>query len=371
MFRTFDRYLIKNFLVPFIYVLFTLIAIWLVYDLGVHANDFQEAHLSFRAITQFYLIQMPFVIVSCLPLCALLGSLYMLTRMSRHNEIVSMLSAGVSVSRLLMPLILVGVLLVGLMTFLNYDLGPKGGDSTLLLDEIVKGKSKKSLLDGYIFPNRKEHRIWYMQQLNTKIEQMTNAQVIQMDDKGVIQSKIYGASVLYDGARKAWIFYKGKFTEMDPEGNVTSDEYFERKEVTNWSETPWRLASSSLKGKYMTVPQLTQYLEENRDFPEASLADYRTQFWCRFSSAWNALVIILVASPLCIVFSRRGSLAGVAGGLMVFLTLYVSSFIFPVFGQGALLSPIVAAWAPVAFFLVLGVVLIYLRSTNRPIPFTG
>jgi lipopolysaccharide export system permease protein len=369
VFRIFDRYLITNFLVPFVYALFILVAIWLVYDLGVHANDFQEAQLSFKSIAAFYLIQLPFVILNCMPLCVLLGLLYMLTRMSRRNEIVSMLSAGVSVSRLLMPLIVMGLFLTVLMTFLNYDLAPKGSDSTYLLDEIVKGRSKKSLLDAYVFPNRREHRIWYAQQFNTKTEQMTNAQVTQMDDNGIIQSKMYGATVSYDGARKVWIFFNGKLAEMDSEGNVTNDEYFDRKEVSTWSETPWRLASGALKGKYMTVPQLQQYLEENSDFPPASLADYRTQFWTRFSLAWNALVIILVASPLCVVFSRRGSLAGVAGGLVMFLALYISSFILPAFGQGAIIPPALAAWGPVAFFLVLGLILLYRRSTNRPIPF--
>jgi lipopolysaccharide export system permease protein len=369
VFRIFDRYLLKNFSVPFIYALFILVAIWLVYDLGVHANDFQEAHLPFKSIAAFYLIQLPFVVLNCLPLCVLLGLLYMLTRMSRRNEIVSMLSSGVSVSRLLMPLILLGVLLTVAMTFLNYDLAPKGSNSTYLLDEIIKGRSKKSVLDAYVFPNRRDHRIWFAQQFNTKTDQLTNVQVTQMDPTGVVQSKMYGANVSYDGARKVWIFFNGKFAEMDPTGNVTNDEFFERKEVTNWTETPWRLASGALQGKYMTIPQLTQYLEENSDFPAASLADYRTQYWTRFSAAWNALVIILVASPLTVVFSRRGSLAGVAGGLIMFLGLYVSSFIFPAFGQGAIIPPLIAAWGPVAFFFVLGIVLIYLRSTNRPIPF--
>jgi lipopolysaccharide export system permease protein len=282
-----------------------------------------------------------------------------------------MMSAGVSVSRLLMPLILLGLFLTGIVTFLNYELGPKGSDGTFLLDEIIKGRSKKSLLEGYIFPNRTDHRIWFAQQLNTKTEQMTNSQVLQMDAQGVIQSKIYGATVSYDGSRNAWIFYNGKYSEMDPNGNVTKDEFFEKKEITNWNETPWRLASGSMKGKNMTVPQLTQYLEENRDFPEANLADYRTQFWCRFSLPWNAVVIVLAASPLCVVFSRRGSLSGVAGGLAIFLALYVSSFIFPAFGQGAIIPPLVAAWTPVVFFLLLGIILLYLRSTNRPIPFLG
>jgi lipopolysaccharide export system permease protein len=106
--RIFDRYLIKNFLVPFFYSLFGMIAVWLVYDLGEHANDFQEAHLSFESISRFYLTQIPFVVVTWMPLCVLLGLLYVLTRMSRRNEIVSMLGAGVSVVRVLLPLILVG-----------------------------------------------------------------------------------------------------------------------------------------------------------------------------------------------------------------------------------------------------------------------
>jgi lipopolysaccharide export system permease protein len=369
VFRIFDRYLIKNFLVPFSYALFILVAIWLVYDLGVHANDFQEAHLSFKSIASFYLIQLPFVILNCLPLCVLLGLLYMLTRMSRRNEIVSMLSSGVSVMRLLMPLIVLGVLLTAVMTYLNYDLAPKGSNSSYLLDEIIKGRSKKSVLDAYIFPNRRDHRIWFTQQFNTKTDQLTNAQVTQMDATGLIQSKIFGATVSYDGARKVWIFFNGKLSEVDPTGNVTHDEFFDRKEIANWSETPWRLASGALPGKYMTVPQLAQYLEENSDFPATSLADYKTQYWTRFSAAWNALVIILVASPLSVVFSRRGSLAGVAGGLIMFLALYVSSFIFPAFGQGAIIPPLVAAWGPVGFFFGLGMVLICLRSTNRRIPF--
>src|SRR5260370_13938243 len=78
VFRIFDRYLIKNFLVPFFYSLFGMVAIWMVYDLGEHANDFQEAHLGFEAISKFYLVQIPFIVVNWLPLCVLLGLFYCL-----------------------------------------------------------------------------------------------------------------------------------------------------------------------------------------------------------------------------------------------------------------------------------------------------
>ncbi len=326
MFRIFDRYLIKNFLVPFFYSLFGMVAVWLVYDLGEHANDFQEAHLSFESISRFYLTQIPFVVVTWMPLCVLLGLLYVLTRMSRRNEIVSMLGAGVSVPRVLLPLMLVGLLLTGACTLLNYELGPKGlWASAYMLDEIVKGKVKNARLDAHVFPNRSDNRIWFIQLLDAKNEQLRNVQVIQQDAGGVIQSKIYGLEATYDGARKLWTFYNGKIAHMDPAGNVTGEEFFAQKEMGSWSETPWRLASSSMKGKYMTS----------------------------------------------VAYSRRGTLGGVAGGLFLFVGLFSSSNVFLALGQGSRISPVVAAWTPAISFLLLGLVLLYLRSTNRPIPFTG
>ena len=319
VFRIFDRYLIRNFLVPFFYSLFGMLAIWLVYDLGEHANDFQEAHLGFQPIAQFYLVQIPFIIVNQLPLSVLLGLLYVLTRMSRRNEIVSMLGAGVSVPRLLLPLILIGLLLTAGCTVLNYELGPKGQwASAFMLDEIIKGKAKNSRLDALVFPNRRDFRIWFIQLLDAKNEQLRNVQVIQQNGSGVILSKIYGQNATFDGSRKVWIFYNGKIAYIDPEGNVTNEEFFTQKEVSGWSETPWRLSSAALKGKYMTVPQLEHYLRENGDFPESNLAEFKTQMWYRFALPWNVLVVVFVASPLCVAFSRRGALGGIAGGLVSF-----------------------------------------------------
>jgi lipopolysaccharide export system permease protein len=372
VFRIFDRYLIKNFLVPFFYSLFGMVAIWLVYDLGENANDFQEAHLGFAAISAFYLVQIPFVVVTWLPLCVVLGLLYVLTRMSRRNEIVSMLGAGVSVPRVLLPLILLGLLLTGVCTVLNYELGPRGQwASAYMLDEIIKGKSKNERLDAHVFPNRKDHRIWFIQLLDAKHERLRNVQVIQQDEQGAIQSKIYGQNASYDGSRKVWIFYSGKIAYTDPEGVVTKEEFFTEKEVSDWSETPWRLSSSALKGKFMTVPQLEHYLQENSDFPESNLAEFKTQFWYRFALPWNVFVVVFVAGPLCMAFSRRGGLGGIAGGLFLFVGMFSSSNVFLALGQGARIPPLVAAWTPSAVFFLIGLILLYRRAANLPIPFTG
>jgi lipopolysaccharide export system permease protein len=372
VFGIFDRYLLKNFLVPFWYALSGMVAIWLIYDLGENTANFQDAHLSVGMIALYYLTQLPFILVNWIPLAILLGLLYVLTRMSRRNEIVSILTAGRSVVRVLMPVIIVGLILTGVCTFLNFELAPKGEyAATYMIDEVVRGRSKTTNLDGHIFVNRKDHRTWFIQHLNTKSEELTGLQVIQENAAGVILYTVYARSAAYNHTRDVWTFTTGKVTYVNASGDVVKEDYFDKRDVPGWTETPWQLGSSALKGKFMTVPQLEHYLRANADFPPANLAEYRTQFWYRYALPWNALVVVLVASPMCVVFSRQGALGGVAGGLFLFIGLYTSSNICLALGQGFRISPPAAAWIPAGTFLLIGLYLVYLRTNNRPLPFLG
>jgi LPS export ABC transporter permease LptG len=312
------------------------------------------------------------MIVQWMPLSVLLGLLYVLTRMSRRNEIVSMLSAGRSVFRVLLPLIILGLALTGVCTWLNYQLAPKGYYAmNYMIDEISKGKSKKSILEGHIFVNRREHRIWFIQELNTKTGEITGIEVTQQDQNEVIRSVTYAARATQDRARDLWILYNGKTSEVDADGNFTDEEFFQKKEIFGWSETPWQLSSSSLQGKLMTVPELQHYLRVNSDFPAANLAEYQTQLWYRFALPWNVIIAVLITCPLCVVFSRRGALGGVAGGLIFFIAQFMVSNIFIALGQGYRIPALVAAWAPALLFFCIGLCLFILRATNRPIPFLG
>jgi lipopolysaccharide export system permease protein len=369
-FGVLDRYLLKNFLVFFFYSIFGILGIWLVYQLGVEGPRFLELHVSTRVIIIYYLQQVPYMLVLWMPLAVLLGLLYVLTRMSRRNEIVAMLCAGRSVPRVLLPLMVFGLVLTGFCGYLNYELAPTGYYvMNNRMDEVAKGHSKVTYLDGHVYVNRRQHRIWFIQLLDTKTRKIEGLEITQQDENGLIQWVAYAKSAVHSG--RNWILYDGKVSYEDADGDVTDEEFFDKKEETDWSETIWQLGSSALNGRMMTVPELQQYLKVNSDFPSATLAEYRTQLWDRFAVPVNVVVVVFLASPLCIVFSRRGSLGGVAAGLFLFLGLFGAGQIFAALGAGSRVSPLVAAWTPVAVFFLLGIVLVYLRSTNRPIPFLG
>src|ERR1700745_2168569 len=122
--RLLDRYVVQNFLQAYIYCIAGFISIWLIFDVSDNISTFIDEHLGFTRVAHYYFTQAPQILVILLPVSLLLALLFTLGRMSRANEIVSMLTAGVSVPRVLLPLVVIGLLTVAGSAALNYALAP-------------------------------------------------------------------------------------------------------------------------------------------------------------------------------------------------------------------------------------------------------
>ncbi|HEY8902682.1 MAG TPA: LptF/LptG family permease [Chthoniobacterales bacterium] len=364
-----DRYVLKKFFVPFFYCIVGFIAIWLVFDLMDNIGDFIEGHASLKFIVTFYLAQLPEVIVLILPIAMLLGLLYSLTQMSRSNEIISMLTAGRSVVRVLVPMFAIGFLLVGLLAYFNYEGAPHAEKTKkAMMKELTSGrKADERAIPAHMFRNRYDNRTWYMRKIYPALQKINDLQIIQQDRNGLILREWYARGAEYDTATKTWTLDDMKVVDLDPSGNVIKTVYKPEYTISDWSESPWRIASSTMNPDYLSVPELHDYLRYNADFPANRLAPYRTQLENRWAAPWTVLIVVFIAAPLGIVFSRRGIMGGVAMAIGLFFALFALSSLFVAFGKGSKLSPEVAAWSPYALFFVIGFILLWMRSTNRDI----
>jgi hypothetical protein len=122
--RLLDRYILRNFLQIYSYCIAAFLSIWLIYDVSDNLSTFLDAHMSLTHVLNYYLTQLPAIMVVLLPVSLLLALLFCLGRMSRANEIVSMLTAGVSLPRALVCLFTMGVLTSLGSAALNYSLAP-------------------------------------------------------------------------------------------------------------------------------------------------------------------------------------------------------------------------------------------------------
>ncbi|MFV0338009.1 MAG: LptF/LptG family permease, partial [Chthoniobacterales bacterium] len=323
----------------------------------------------FEALLAVYRSQIPAIIVMSIPIAMLLALLYSLTAMSRSNELISMLGAGLSVMRILLPLFVVSFLLTGVSLFFNYSDAPHAAAMRKqMLRDIKRGEKRDQSLSGHLFRNREDNRTWYMRKLWLGDGRLTQVQIIQQDEKGDITEEWFANLAEYDEATKKWKLTAARHIEDPGKIEMNISGQAPEIEIEGWSETPWRISSSVMNPDYLSVRELREYLTYNSDFPEQRLAPYRTHLNYRFALPLACVLVVMLAAPMGIVYSRRGILSGVALAVGLFFSMVFISSLFVALGKGARIPPEIAAWSPIVFFFFVGVFLLWMRSTNRDLP---
>ena len=358
-----DRYVLQTFLEAYFYCIAAFISIWLIFDISDNISTFLDDHISLGMVLSYYLTQIPQILVILLPVSLLLALLFSLGRMSRTNEIVSMLTAGVSIPRLLLPLILVGLWTTAVTAVLNYSWGPHAEHSRKTYFEGASADGRG--LAGQIFRNRADRRTWFVQLQRPKLNELLTVQILQQDPNDDIVKSYFATSAVFHPESKIWEMSLGRTVTYDAVGNITGEEKFETLMIPDWSETPFRLASANMRAEFLSLPELREYLRYNSDFPPRLLAPFWTHLQYRFALPWTCLVVVFLAAPLAIGFSRSGVLSSVAAAIgLVFAMNFLTHF-FLALGEGNRLAPWAAAWTPNILFASVGLFLFYLRSSNR------
>ena len=367
--RLLDRYILRQFVQAYIYCIAGFISIWFIFDVSDNISNFLDQRVSRTRILEYYLTQVPQILVILLPVALLLALLFSLGRMSRSNEIVSMLTAGVSLPRILAPLLLAALLTTGVSTFLNYSLAPHAEFARKKLLEEAQSRRQQLGVLGQIFRNRTDNRTWFVQQFVPGENLFRTLHIIQQDANDNIVANYIATTAVYHPETHAWELRQLKTVYYDEAGNVTKMvQYTESLMITDWSETPYRLTSANVRAEYLSVPELREYLHFNSDFPPTLLAPFETHLAYRLALPWTCFVVALIAAPLGVGYSRRGILSSVAAAIILIFAMNFVIHLFLALGEGARISNWAAAWMPNIIFGILGLVLIYFRATNREPP---
>lgn len=365
--RLLDRYVIRNFLQAYIYCIAGFVSIWLIFDISDNISTLLDERVGLVLAIRYYLTQVPQVFIILLPVSLLLALLFSLGRMSRANEIVSMLTAGISLPRILLPLIALGLLTVAGTMALNYELAPHAELARRHFFSDTRGLPA-ALIEGQIFRNRTDARTWFIQNFRLRGNEFNTVQVLQQDEHDNIVTNYLADRAVYRAETKTWELETAKVVHYDAAGNILDEQFYPTLKIDHWSETPFRLSSANVRAEYLSLPELREYLRFNADFPATLLAPFRTHLQYRLALPWTCLVVVWIAAPLGIGYSRRGVLAGVAAAVVLVFSMNFLTHLFLALGEGDRVAPWVAAWTPNLLFATIGLYLLYLRASNREAP---
>ncbi len=357
-----QKYTLQAFVQPlaFCYTAFALL--WVLIDLMDKMRDYQDAGTRLGTIVWLYIGMLPAVYVMVTPAAMLLAGLYALTKLSRANEIVSMLTSGMSLFQILRPVLLVAAYASMVGMALNFHWAPRADADRLEALRNNDGKERKSgSANAAMYRNEETGRTWYVGKvpLDQLREKMQRINIYQLDGKGHIKTAWRANTAKWWAPDRSkgqttgmWSLYYG--TERNYRGSVQTDEKFfdgrvddvTRLDITDWPETPWRIISDSLAPDTLGVTELAAYLSANADLPKDKLAPFRTHFYHRFAQPWQGFMVMLMAAPLGVAFSRRGAVGGMALAVIAFFGLmFVNEFCLSM-GKGHHLSAWLAAWLP-------------------------
>ena len=370
-----DRYVVRCFAMPFLICVGAIAGIMITMDLLNNANDFVIAKFGFGKILLFYLAQLPQILVTITEASLLLACLYALGRMSRYNELVSMMSAGHSLTRIILPVLVFGGWCALAVMALNYQLAPQ---SERTKEEMLNVGRRAGLRDAkgvefnVPYRNREDRRNWLIFRLPYDLSErnsMNEVWVMEQDEKGDPKQMIVAKRAAWNAVTRQWSFFQAAVVTFNGDLRGGDPVYYEKFKINEpWRETPGSILSDRLNPEYLGVPELLAYLKTNESLPARSLSKYESALHWRFALPFRCFLLVLIAAPLGVVSSRRGLLGGVSTAVALFIALFFFSAIMLKAGEGLYLPPLAGAWLVNAVFLVIGVALLAFRSRNRTLP---
>lgn len=171
------RYIIKEILSPSLLGMLVFTFIILMNQLLLLANMFIQRGVSLDNVMRFLIYMLPSIIVLTLPMATLLGTMIGMSRLSSDSEIVAYRSAGISIYKMLVPVLIFCAAAWILDTYLMTEALPWGNRSTNELQfKIMSARTISGEIKPRVFEENFPHHVLY---------------VSDMDKKGEIWKKVF------------------------------------------------------------------------------------------------------------------------------------------------------------------------------------
>ena len=110
-----DRYVLGHFAWSYAAALGLLVGLFVVLDMATNLDDMLEPWADGRPappaiLFRYYVLQLPFHYLQVAPFVTLLAGMFTVNRLLRKNEVVPVLSSGIPVHRLMLPVYASGLL---------------------------------------------------------------------------------------------------------------------------------------------------------------------------------------------------------------------------------------------------------------------
>jgi lipopolysaccharide export system permease protein len=353
-----DRYVVAELIGPFNFGLSAFTLIIAATQILAISRLVGEEHAPLLPAIEYFLWQVPEIVITIVPMAMLLGTLLALQRLSGDSEITALKAGGVGLVRAVTPVLLVGLLVSFVALFLQETLVPYANDQAAYLrDDTIKhvgpfgGGASTVVLP---LPGGGQ-QVTYFRGYDAKAQQLLFVTIIAYG-----KDKRPSLIVVSDRGHfeaPTWTFLNAREYRFEPDGSTDfSQEPEVRVDVGEKpSELQQRVADNNRET--MSRSQIKEIIASGQLSPQ-ELRAYQTAYEGKLAQPFASFVFTLIAVPFGIRPTRGGGTSlgfglAVAIAFVYWVIASIFSAVFTGLPGGYALST-VGAWAPNVIFTGIG-----------------
>jgi lipopolysaccharide export system permease protein len=355
-----DKYLLRRFLGPLAYCLLTFSMLVVIWDLFDHLGAIIKAQPSIGLVIRYYLgILLPsFEYLT--PACLLVAAIYALWQLTRSNELIAMRVSGISMYRMMLPFLGVGLVFSIANMIIGMTIAPQTALWTANTKENKFTVPREEIRLDQPYYNANGHRQWTIGVID-----MQHPRSIRRVK--VTQERKDGTRALDILARKAewldgqWWFYgiqQQKYSEDgSPVGTLVpsgSDLRYVR-ELTFLNEKPADFVNETKDWQYYTYAEMLRYLRARNGISDKDIAEKKYDVDRRLAMPWACLIVTLFGIPAGSSTARQSALSGVVLAVVFFLGFYAVSQVGTYLGMRQTIPTWLGAWLSNIVFMITGI----------------
>ncbi len=361
-----DRYIATELVFPFLF------GVGAFSSLGVSVGALfelirrvSEYGLPLSAAFRVLFFKLPEFISYSFPMSVLLATLMTFSRLSSDSEMVALKSSGISVYRIMLPVIFMSLIATGLTFVFNEAIVPAANYQASAVLENVLGEERwpsfqqeNILYWDYADEDDEElRRLFYARRFDG--ERMYGLTVLDFSRQGLSQI-ISAQSAVWNLTNQTWDFFDGTVYLVSENGSYSNIIRFQEQQV-QIPRTPLDIASSerqdpnemNLAESWERVRLLQQ--KGSRERLRRLLIRIHEKYALPFACAVFGIVGAALGSQL----QRTGRATSFAISILVIFSYYLVYSICSAMAHAEVLTPVIGAWLPNMFgFIIAGFLLI-------------
>ena len=355
-----DRYILRQFLSTYVFVVMLLLAVITVIDLTEKTDKYAKANLSFLQILDYYGDFLPWIAGLITPITVFIATVFITARMAGHTEVVAMLGSGMSFKRLMLPYFIGALLIASVSFWLNGWVIPNSNKSRLAFElEYLKPKTSSSYRNIHmqIAPNT----ILYLQSYNNATDKGYSFTLERFKDGKLIE-KLNAKRIEWDTVKNKWALHDWELRQVEdifePTSNKT-DSLAKRKEQlivgkepidTVLSITPKEFDNDYRKYDGLTLTELNKYIKTLRARGSAGIDQYEVEKYTRFASPFSIFILTFMGVIVSARKSRGGTGSQIALGFALSFIFILFFMMFRTFAEAGSIPPFISVWIPAIIF---------------------